>query len=338
MLTSITRRQAIVRSGAALSGFGILTRRADAAEFTFKFANNLPVSHPLNARAGEAVARIREESGGRLEVAIFPNNQLGGDTDVLSQVRAGATELFTISGLILSTLVPTTSIYGLGFVMRDYDTAWRAMDGELGNYLRAAVAKAGLHCFTANWDNGYRHFFSGTKPIQHPDDLRGFKIRVPISPMWTSVFKALGASPVGINWSETYSALQTKIVDGLENSLANVEASKIYEVQKYCALVSYMWDNFFVIANKRAFEGLPRNLQEILERNFNAAGMAERKDVAALNVSLQSTLEAKGMVFNKPNPEPFKAALQKAGFYAEWKGRFDPAAWALLEKYTGPLM
>lgn len=336
MTLNITRRR-LVAGTVATGAFGLVSRRADAAEFSLKFANNLPLSHPLNIRAAEAVKRIREESGGQLEVNVFPNSQLGGDTEVLSQVRSGATEIFSISGLILSTLVPVSSVYGLGFAFQDYPTAWRAMDGNLGNHLRDAVSKFGLHAFEKNWDNGFRHFFSGAKPINTPQDLNGFKIRVPISPMWTSVFKAFGSSPTGINWSETYSALQTKIVDGLENSLANVEASKIYEVTKYCALVSYMWDNFFIVVNGRVWSGLPPKLREILERNFNQAGLAERTDVEKLNVSLQGTLESKGMVFNRPDPLPFKATLKKAGFYTEWKARFDPKAWQLLESYTGTL-
>jgi tripartite ATP-independent transporter DctP family solute receptor len=322
---------------ASIATFAILTERAKAAEFTLKFANNLPLDHPLNVRAAEAVARIKKESNGQIEMQVFPNSQLGGDTDMLSQTRSGAIDLFTLSGLILSTLVPATSIYGLGFAFKDYDTAWKAMDGDLGDYLRGAVAKAGVLTLKTNWDNGFRHFFSGTKPIATPDDLKGFKIRVPISPMWTSIFKSLGASPIGINWAETYSALQTKVVDGLENSLANIEASKMYEVQKYCALTNYMWDNFFFLVSRKGWEALPANVRDIVERNFNKAGVDERADVAFLNVSLQKKLEERGMVFSTPPVEPFKIALRQSGFYTEWQKKFDPQAWTLLEKYVGKL-
>ena len=331
-------RRAFVHGGLAAAGtFAILTGRAKAAEFSLKFANNLPLDHPLNVRAAEAIARIKQESNGQIEVSVFPNSQLGGDTDMLSQVRSGAIDLFTLSGLILATLVPATSIYGLGFAFKDYDTAWKAMDGDLGNHLRGLVAKAGVHTLKTNWDNGFRHFFSGVKPIATPADLKGFKIRVPISPMWVSIFKSLGASPVGINWAETYSALQTKVVDGLENSLANIEASKMYEVQKYCALTNYMWDNFFVLVSRKSWEALPPKVQDIVERNFNAAGLGEREDVARLNVSLQKKLEERGMVFSTPPVEPFKVALRQSGFYGEWKAKFDPESWSLLEKYTGKL-
>jgi len=337
MQAGVSRRKFLVGT-AGVSTFGIVRARAEAAEFTIKFANNLPLDHPLNVRAAEAIAKIKEESGGRLLVQVFPNSQLGGDTDMLSQVRSGAIDLFTISGLILSSLVPVTSIYGLGFAFSNYDTAWKAVDGELGDHMRAAVSKTGLHPLSTNWDNGFRHFFSGEKPIATPEDLVGFKMRVPMSPMWVSVFKSLGASPIGINWAETYTALQTKVVDGLENSLANIKSSKMYEVTKYCSLVNYMWDNFFVVANGRTFRQLPPDLQEILERNFNEAGRAERKDVADLNVSLQGVLEKDGMVFSQPALEPFRAALQKSGFYKDWKAKFGPEAWQILEKYTGPLI
>ena len=102
-------------------------------------------AHPLNVRAVEAMERIKQETNGRVEIQIFPNNQLGSDTDMLSQLRSGAIEFFTLSGLILSTLVPVASINGVGFIWESYDKVWPAMDGGLGAYIRAQIAKAGLH-------------------------------------------------------------------------------------------------------------------------------------------------------------------------------------------------
>jgi tripartite ATP-independent transporter DctP family solute receptor len=336
-MTMLKTRRAFVAGSAAIGSFAILTGRAKAAEFTYKFANNLPASHPMNIRATEAVNKIREESSGQLVINIFPNNQLGGDTDMLSQLMVGGIDFFTVSGLILANLVPGTSIYGLGFAFPDYATAWAAIDGDLGNNLRASITKAGLHPLDKSWDNGFRQFFSGTKPLETPQDLQGFKIRVPVSPMWISLFSALGAAPTAINWSETYSALQTKVVDGLENSLANVETAKIYEVQKYCSIVNYMWDSFFFLANQNSWARLPPNLREIAKRNLNAAALNEREDLAILNVSLQGKLAEQGLIFSHPDTKPFKTALQKAGFYTGWKEKFGPKPWALLEKYTGPL-
>jgi len=338
---TITRRRfaarAAIGAAVAVTAPALLTGRAHGAEFGLKFANNLPVAHPLNARAREAAAKIKAESKGRVDIHIFPNSQLGGDTDMLSQVRTGAIDYFTLSGLILATLVPVASINGIGFAFKSYDQIWAAMDGELGAHVRGAVAKAGLHSFDKVWDNGYRQVTSSTKPINTPDDLKGFKIRVPVSPLWTSMFKAFAASPASIDFSKVYSALKTHIVEGQENPLAIIETAKLYQVQKYCSLTNHMWDGFWMLANAASWRKLPPNLQEIVARNFNEAALSERSDVAKLNASLADGLKTRGMVLNVPETEPFRAALRKAGFYAEWKGKYGDAAWAILEKYAGSL-
>jgi TRAP-type transport system periplasmic protein len=336
-MTSISRRTLLGgAAGAAAAGL-ILPRPARAAEFSLKYANNAPIDHPINVRAREAVAKIKEESKGRIEIQIFPNNQLGGDTDMLSQVRTGGIEFFTLSGLILATLVPVASINGIGFAFKDYGQVWPAMDGDLGAYVRAAIDKAGLHAFEKMWDNGYREITSSTKPIAAPADLKGFKIRVPISPLWTSMFKAFDASPSGINFNEVYSALQTKVVDGQENPLSIIQIAKLYEVQKYCSTTNHMWDGFWMLANGAAWQKLPGDLQDIVTRNWNEAALKQRADIKALNDSLQGKLEGEGMAFNKPDAEAFRAVLKKAGFYTEWRDKYGQEAWALLEKYAGGL-
>ena len=135
-------RRTLLKASAATAVLGGLgaphVARAQSAEFTYKYANNLPATHPMNARAKEMAAAIKAETNGRFDIQIFPNNQLGSDTDMLSQVRSGGVEFFTLSGLILSTLVPAASINGVGFAFPDYDTVWKAMDGELGAYVRGA--------------------------------------------------------------------------------------------------------------------------------------------------------------------------------------------------------
>ena len=335
-MRTISRRR-LLRTGTTAAAFGILTRRGDAAEFSWRYANNNVVQHPMNVRLREAVERIREQSSGRMDIQIFPNSQLGGDTDMLSQLRTGAIQLFNLSGLILSTFVPLASINGLGFAFKDYDQVWSAMDGKLGELIRAAVAKSGLYAFAAMWDNGYRQVTSSTHPIIAPDDLKGFKIRVPVSPLWTSMFKAFGASPASININEAYSAMQTRIVEGQENPLALIDLYKFYEVQKFVSLTSHMWDGFWTLANGRVWAALPKDLQDIVERNLNAAAKLERADVAALNASLQGALAQKGMAFNATEAEKFRAALRTAGFYAEWKEKYGADAWAVLEKQVGAL-
>jgi tripartite ATP-independent transporter DctP family solute receptor len=334
-------RRTLLKASAASAVMGSLSAplvaRAQAAEFTYKFANNLPESHPFVARAREMAAAIKTETNGRFDLQIFPNNQLGSDTDMLSQVRSGGIEFFTLSGLILATLVPAASINGIGFAFPDYDTVWKAMDGDLGAYVRREINKAGLVVMDKIWDNGFRQTTSSTKPINGPEDYKGFKIRVPVSPLWTSMFKAFDASPASINFSEVYSALQTKIVEGQENPLALISTAKLYEVQKYCSLTNHMWDGFWFLANRRAWEAVPEDMRAIVARNINAAGVKERADTAKLNASVRDELAGKGLIFNQPDVAPFREKLRSAGFYSEWKGKYGEEAWALLEKSVGKL-
>jgi TRAP-type transport system periplasmic protein len=334
-------RRALLKASAAsavLGGIGApFVARAQQAEFTYKYANNLPDAHPMNIRAKEMAAAIKTETKGRVDLQIFPNNQLGSDTDMLSQIRSGGVEFFTLSGLILATLVPAASISGIGFAFPNYDTVWKAMDGELGAYIRGEITKANLVVMDKIWDNGFRETTSSSKPINGPHDLKGFKIRVPVSPLWTSMFKAFDAAPASINFSEVYSALQTKVVEGQENPLAIISTAKLYEVQKYCSLTNHMWDGFWFLANRRAWEKLPEDLRSIVAKNINAAAVNERVDVAKLNAGLQQELAGKGLIFNQPDTAPFREKLRSAGFYAEWKGKYGDEAWALLEKSVGKL-
>ena len=311
--------------------------RAQQAQWVYKYANNLPEAHPMNVRAREMAAAIKQETNGRFDLQIFPSSQLGSDTDTLSQIRSGGVEFFTLSGLILSTLVPAASINGMGFAFADYDTVWKAMDGDLGAYIRAQIAKANLIAMEKIWDNGFRQTTTSTKPVATPDDFRGMKLRVPPSPLWTSMFKAFDASPASINFNEVYSALQTKIVDGQENPLAIIATAKLYEVQKYCSLTNHMWDGFWFLANQRAWQNLPDDVRTIVAKHINAAGLKERDDVAKLNASLQQDLAAKGLIFNRPDPAPFRSKLRAAGFYTEWKSKYGEEAWSLLEKSVGKL-
>lgn len=335
-MIKMTRRTALIAGTAAIGSTGVFgIGRARAAEFTYKYASNVPANHPLNVRMTEASNRIKEATGGRLEIQIFPNNQLGSDTDVLSQLRSGAVEMFTLSGLILSTLVPVASINGIGFSFPDYDAVWKAMDGDLGAYIRAAIAKTNIMAMDKIWDNGFRHITSSSKPILTPADLEGFKIRVPVSPLWSSMFKAFGSSPISINASEMYSALQTKIAEGQENPLAAIWITKVYEVQKHLSLTGHMWDGYWMLVNKKAWEALPPDVREIAAKNLNQSAEDQRRDVAELTNTLQKDLEAKGLQFHTVDKEAFRAKLRQAGFFAEWKAKYGDEAWAVLEKYTG---
>lgn len=332
------RRNVLVATAVAVLSLSVGTASAAKADFTLKYANNLPVTHPMNVRAMEMAKAINEESKGRIEFQVYPNNQLGNDTDMLSQVRSGAIDFFTLSPLILGNLVPSAQISGVGFAFKDYSQVWAAMDGDLGAHVREQISGTStLFAFEKIWDNGYRQMTSSSRAITKPDDLKGMKMRIPPSPFWVSMFKAFEAAPATINFAEVYSSLQTKVVDGQENPLAIIATAKLNEVQKYCSITNHMWDGFWFLGNKAKFDRLPPDLQEIVRRNVNLAATKQREDVKKLNDTLRAELASKGMAFNEIDEELFRTKLRDAGFYAAWKEKFGDQAWSLLEKYVGKL-
>jgi TRAP-type C4-dicarboxylate transport system substrate-binding protein len=125
------------------------------------------------------------------------------------------------------------------------------------------------------------------------------------------------------------------VVDGQENPLAIISTAKLFEVQKHVSMTNHMWDGFWFLANRRAWDRLPQDLRTIVAKHLNAAAVTEREDVAKLNAGLKDDLTSKGMLFNNPDAAPFREALRKAGFYAEWKKKYGDEAWAILEKAVG---
>ena len=331
-------RRTLLAASAAVPLCGILTRPASAAEFNYKLATGQDPTHPVNIRAQEALNKIREATGGKLDIKLFPANQLGSDTDLLSQVRSGGVEFFNQASSILATLAPAAGIVNTGFAFQDYDSVWKAMDGDLGTYVRAQIEKAGIVTVSRPWDNGFRQISSSTRVVKTPEDLKGFKIRVPQAPMLTSLFKALDAGPSPINFNELYSALQTGVVEGQENPLPIIATAKLYEVQKSISLTSHVWDAYWILGNRRAWEKLPADMRAIVTREFEAAGMLQRADIARLNVSLRTDLKTKGINIVEVDREAFRNALRKTSFYGDWKTKYGNEGWSLLEKNVGKLV
>ncbi len=330
-------RRALLAGAAAFPLLTMLKWPASAAEFELKYATGQDPSHPVNLRAQEALTRIREATSGRVDIKLFPANQLGSDTDLLTQVRNGSIEFFNLSSLILATLVPISGITSVGFAFKNYDEVWGAMDGQLGDHIRSEIAKTPIFTVSKIWDNGFRHVTSSTREIRGPADLKGFKLRVPPAPPLTSLFKALDAAPTPINFNEVYTSLQTKVVEGQENPLAIIATTRLYEVQKTCSLTAHVWDGYWVLGNKRAFAKLPADVQAIITRELDKSAGEQRADIANLSDTLKADLKAKGITFIDVQQDDFRKALASTNFYAEWKQKYGPTAWDLMEKVSGKL-
>jgi len=335
-MQTVTRR-VVLGTAAALPLSAPFINHALAAEFTFKVGHGLAPDHPTNIRLNEAAANVAKGTNGRMELRVFPANQLGGETDMLNQVRSGALEVFLIGGLVVSSVVPMAALDGTGFVFKNFNQVWPAMDGELGAFIRnAMMQQSNLYFPRTIWDLGFRQITNSVRPINTVADLAGMKLRVPGAAAYVDLFKALGASPVNMQFPEVYSAMQTHIVDGQENPLALIATSRFYEVQKHCSLTNHMWNGFWVLINGRAWQRLPSNLQEIVENNFNAAGLKQRQDLAGLEASYHETIAKGGVTVNdKPDTDSFRARLKSVGYYADVRRKLGDKALALLEAASG---
>lgn len=335
MLRTSTRGAFITASAATLASIAIVRSPARAAQWSYKAGTNQSVDHPLSVAMKTLWDQVRSETNGRLDVQTFPNNQLGGDTAMLQQMRAGALQFMTLDGAILAGVVPVAAIQGVGFAFKDSAQAFSAFDGKLGAYIRNDIASKGLFAFDLIWENGMRNITSSTKPIKVAADLSGFKIRTPEGRLYLDLFKSLGAAPTPINFSELYPALQTHVVDGQENPLLNIEFGRFYEVQKYLSMSAHMWSGYWLMANGDVWKGLPPDVQAIVAKNARVTAQKQRAAVIANNNSLAGKLKSQGMLINEVDRDGLRAKL--GAFYGRWKNEFGDQAWGLLEEYSGKL-
>jgi tripartite ATP-independent transporter DctP family solute receptor len=331
-----TSRRTLLTSGAAL-GLSVMAPHVSRGQskVRLKLAMASQPTNPIGIRSMEAIKRISEETNGDVTIQLFGSGQLGAEPDVLNQVRMGAVDMFNVSTVILSTVVPQSSISGVGFAFRSYDDVWKAMDGDLGAYIRSQMGQANLVGFHRIWDFGFRQLTSASKPIKTPADLVGFKIRVPSGPLWTSLFKALGAAPTTVQIAEVYSALRTGLIDGTDLPLLTMTEFKIPEVQKCVSLTNHMWDGPWMLANKGTWERLPPSVTAVIEKHFNASALDQREDVRKYDQAWLGRGKDNGLTIVEADGKAFRAKLQAAGFYADWKQKFGADSWSTLEKYSG---
>ena len=331
------RSTLIAGCGAAFASIGIVRFPAGAAEFNYKFATEQPEDHHMTLRLVEAANNIKRDSNGRIEVKVFPNSSLGDQTQMTAMVRSGAIEFISSADFILGSVIPIAGITAIPFAFTDHKAALTAMQGPLGAYRRAAIAKVGIYPFSQSWDEGFRQVINAAHPITTPADLKGLKLRTPPSPVVTALFKALGAAPTPLPMNETYMSLKTKLVDGLELPIGAVEAYKIYEVQKYVSYTNHIWTAFTMLANADAWQRLPKNLQEIVERNVNKGGDADNGDDVRVEATTEAKLRDQGLAFNRADVSSFRSAVAAAGLYAQWRDQYGAEAWTLLENAVGKL-
>lgn len=325
-------------TGATIGSLTILTRAQSAAEFRFSQYHNQIADSPLHRRLTELWDAVRQESGGRVETRIFPENNKnpGSDPAVLKLLVSGEVQFFTLMGGILGNIVPAANIQQVPFAFRSAEHAHKAMDGPLGAYLREEMRAKGIVGFPVGaFDNGMRQIGGRARPIRVPADFAGLKLRVPDGRMFGDMARALGAVPVTVNSSGIYAALEAATVDAQENPLAYMEFFKHYEVMKYISMTNHMWSGFNMLANQGTWNGIPADIRASIERNVARVVRLQREDQQKANTTARASLAGHGLAVNEVETAAFRAQL--SGLYAAWKKTLGTNAWSLLEAETGPL-
>ncbi len=280
---------------------------------------------------------VHNETRGRVETKVFPeNNKIpGSDPQALQMLVSGEIQFYTLMGGILCNVVPAAEVQQVPFAFRSAAHAHQAMDGPLGAYLRREMRAKGIQGFPVGvFDNGMRQIGSTKRPIKVAGDLAGIRMRIPAGPIFEDTFRALGAEPVTVNSSGIYEALKSGNVDAQENPLAYMSLFRHYEVMKYVSITNHMWSGFNMLSHLPTWNGLPDDIQTVIERNVAKAVRLQRRDQQKLNVQARSTFEQK-LAVNGADSATFRVRL--AGVYVTWKERLGSKCWSLLEAASGRL-
>jgi tripartite ATP-independent transporter DctP family solute receptor len=336
--SSLSRRSFIAGTSAAITVRA--TIGADAAtaakpEFHYRLGLSQPLDSPNFIRLQEMAGKVSDESKGRLLIEVKGAGALGSDSTMLAMMQKNELEMY-LGGNVFGPLVPTMEMPGLPFTFKTPADVFTALDGEMGNYLRAEMLAKGIVTFRHWFDNGFHHLTTGTKPIRTVDDLVGMKIRTPVQTMTVDFFETLGAKPVKFTLNQVYEVLRNRTVEGMTDPLGLILLLKLYEVQTYLNLTDHWWSGFTLVANAEAWKALPPDLQAIVEKHAEKAALAQRNDLAELNASALGVLKAKGMIVNQTDVSGFKKPL--GAFYARWKENYGAKAWSLLEARVGKLV
>jgi tripartite ATP-independent transporter DctP family solute receptor len=333
----ITRRR-FTQGLAAVGGMLLTTRRAHAVDFPMRQYHNQPTDSPLHKRLVQMWDAVKTETSGRVQVEIFPENNhfKDGDPDPLNLLIGGQLEFLTSAGNGLAAIVPAANVQATPFAFRSQAQVYKAMDGDIGDYLREEMNAKGVYLVPRGcFENGFHQITCATKPIHTAADLQGLKIRAPGNANYLEFWKTLGALPVGMNINKMYEALKTGVVEAQEDPLDVAELFHLYEVQKYMSMTNHSWSGYNLIANLKIWQGLPADVRQSIERNTVKFARLQRADTASLNAELRPRLTQRGMIFNDADVASFRAKL--APFYAQWKKSIGDRVWTLLEAHVGKL-
>jgi TRAP-type transport system periplasmic protein len=298
-----------------ISGWGLVPHLyAASVEIKLGHVDPADVCISKKGAAGATFKGLVEGgSGGNVNVKVFPASQLGNERELIEGVKIGTIQMAFVSGAIAGFYKPA-QVLDIPYLFASGPVAWKVMDGWFGKELAADILKQTGMRVLAYGETGFRNFTNSKGPIKSPADMKGLKIRVMETPVYVNMVKALGAAPTPIAWSETYTALQQKVVDGQENPVATIMQAKLYEVQKYMILDGHSYGVDFFLVNDKFYQGLPKETQELLKTSAYTSAVVGRGIQTLNSATGISEVQTKGMQVYAPTAAEraqFKTATQK---------------------------
>jgi len=302
--------------------------------FHYRLGLNQPAGSPTVRRISEMAEAIGRETDGQFLIEVYPESRLGPDPKMFVDLRSGALEFF-MAGATLGEVAPTSALPLLPFAFRDSKAVFAALDGALGDQIRSELVQNGIHAFRHCLQNGFHHLTTSRRPIYTAADLAGLKIRSPGGAIARDFFDAFGAEAGYVPFNQMYDALKARSFHGQSDPLGVVLSLRLYEVQTHLSLTAHWWSGFTLLANAAGWRALPREIQQVVERNAEKFALLQRDDIEKVNAAGAEELARKGMTVNTAETDSFRARL--GSFYASWRQKAGPATWRLLESYAGEI-
>jgi len=255
-----------------------------ASEYVLKFSHVVSPNTPKGKAALYFEKRLEELSKGRIDVQVYPNSQLYKDSAVLKALRLDSIQMACPSFSKFGKIVPQLALFDLPFLFRDIEHLHKVQDSEVGQKLKDMVSAKGFVALDF-WDNAFKQMTDSKRPLIKPEDAKGLKFRIMSSKVLEEQFKAVGAIPQVMPFSEVYSALQQGVIDGEENTNSNIYTKKFYEVQKYMTVSNHGYLGYLVVMSKRFWNSLPDDLKAAVKQAMKEATAKEREYAIELDKS-----------------------------------------------------
>jgi len=288
----------------------LIAGSAFAQQVKLTLGHGAAPGNPRHEAAVKFADVLKQKSNGRIEVTVAPSAQLGDDAAMVTALRTGALDISANSQGALANTVPEYAAFGMPFLFSNLSQAWKLLDGPLGQELAKKTADKGM-IVLGYWDNGIRHMSNSKKPFIKPEDLKGMKMRTPPDAVTVDIMQALGAEAQQIKFAELYVALQQGVVDGQENPLMNIYASKLYEVQKYISLTGHKYEMTPFLMSKRSWDKLSEADRKLVREAAAEATALQRKLSQESDEKLVGDLKAKGVQIDVADKVAFEKATAK---------------------------